>query len=129
MLINQTPADWWNLIPPINQMWEDLEKTREQLRILTNYVDHLEKRVEKADIYINKVKTVKVNRQKKEHWVSVAKRDLITLKERRKKEGLGTGTAFKGLELYREVVKYKKLRDQKSPEALKQLERIFVNGN
>jgi hypothetical protein len=30
-----------------------------------------------------------------------------------------------GILLYREVVKYKKLRDEKSPEALKILDKIF----
>ena len=133
MLIDQTPADWWALVGPINQTWEALETVGGQLGILTNYVDVLEKRVKELEnARVSSLNSEKAREaiKKKGHWVTKAKKDLDTLKESRKKQGLSTKTNLKGLKLYREITQYMKLHDQPD-EAKKVLAKIFyyTDGN
>jgi len=128
MLIPQPPSDWAALIGPINQIWESLEKTRGQLRILTNYVHVLEKRVQdlegRAQKGRNSEKARKAYRTKI-HWATVAKRDLDILKESRRERKLPNNLKLKGMKLYREVTKLMKTDD--SEEYKRITENIFGN--
>ena len=114
MLIPQIPGDWAGLVPPINKIWEDLVNTRQQLGILTNYVDLLEKRVVSLEGTRAKSRNAKMARKtlsKKEHWVTKAKKDLDTIKESRKRQNLHVKTKVHGIPLYKLVTQYVKTKD------------------
>lgn len=128
MLIPQTPADWWSLVGPINHLAEELDNTRQQLGILTNYVDVLEKRVRALEATKNRQDSLKRARdtyKKKTHWVTQAKKDLDTLKESRKKQNLPVKTKLQAIPLYKAVTKYVKLAKNQPDKAKEVLKEIF----